>query len=99
MDLLKLDIEGAELVALRGATVVLDRWHPAILFEFGSEYVPNKPSRRDLFDFLAEREYRIYSFGDFLFDKGPMGFEEFQRCGVYPFRAFNFVALPDSRSA
>ena len=97
MDLLKLDIEGGKLAALKGATAILNRWHPSILFECGSEYAPNKPSRRDLFDFLADQGYRIYSFGDFLFDKGPMGFDEFQRCGLYPFRAFNFIALQDLR--
>lgn len=98
MDLLKLDIEGGELAALKGATAILDTWRPPILFEWGSEYVPDKPSRTELFDFLSKRRYGIYSFGDFLFEKGPMGFDEFRRCGLYPFRAFNFLAIPDHPS-
>jgi FkbM family methyltransferase len=92
-DLLKLDVEGGELSALRGAGCILQRWHPPILFECGSEYLVNKPSRRDLYDLLIGQGYKILSFGDFLFDKGPMEFDEFRRCGLYPFRAFNFIAL------
>jgi FkbM family methyltransferase len=93
VDFIKLDIEGGELAALKGAIATLDKWHPSLLFECGSEYVPNKPSRRELFDFLTQRGYSIFCFADFLFDKGPMEFEEFRRCGLYPFRAFNFVAV------
>jgi FkbM family methyltransferase len=93
VDFLKIDIEGGELAALKGAVATLDKWHPPILLECGSEYNPNKPPRRDLYDFLTERGYKIFCFGDFLFDKGPMEFDEFRRCGLYPFRAFNFLAL------
>ncbi len=95
VDLLKLDIEGAELLALRGATQLIKSWRPAILFECGSEYAPNKINRRDLYEYLTDvLGYDIYSFTDFLFrEKGPMTFDEFRKCGIYPFRAFNFVAL------
>jgi FkbM family methyltransferase len=93
VDLLKLDIEGGELSALKGAIGVLRKWHPTILFECGSEHLVGRPSRRDLYDLLIGQGYRIYTFGDFLFEKGPMEYDEFRRCGLYPFRAFNFIAL------
>jgi hypothetical protein len=38
--------------------------------------------------------YGVYAYGDFLFDKGPLTPDEFRKTGLYPFRAFNFVALP-----
>ena len=100
LDLLKLDIEGGELSALRGAEQVIKRFCPSIIFECGSEYslAEQKLSRRELYEFiLISLDYRIYSFTDFLFDKGPMEFDEFRKCGLYPFRAFNFVALPHHR--
>jgi FkbM family methyltransferase len=91
VDLLKLDIEGNELAALRGGIALVQRSRPAIIFECGAE----QDNRHELFDFItSELSYQLFTFGDFLFNKGPMGFDEFRKCGVYPFRAFNFVALP-----
>lgn len=96
LDLLKLDIEGAELDALRGATRLIARCSPAIIFECGTEY---QRSRLDLFQFITGTlEYEIYGFTDFLYEKGPLSFDEFRKFGVYPFRGFNFVALPRGRA-
>lgn len=92
VDLLKLDIEGGELAALRGATKLIADSRPSIIFECGADANGNF-DRRALFDFLESSGYAIHTFGDFLFDKGPLSFDEFRKCGIYPFRAFNFVAL------
>ena len=97
LDLIKLDIEGGELSALRGAAKVIDKFRPTIIFECGSEYglAEQKISRRDLYNFITDDlKYNIFTFVDFLFDKGPISFDEFEKCGLYPFRAFNFVASP-----
>lgn len=97
VDLIKLDIEGAELSALKGAEQVIKRHKPALIFECGSEYaLEGSPGyRRELYDFITQRlGYDILTFSDFLFVKGPLGFDEFRRCGLYPFRAFNFVGMP-----
>jgi len=97
VDLLKMDIEGNELAALRGAVGIITRDQPPIIFECGSEYSLDAigASRKDLFEFITnELGYSIYTFTDFLYDKGSMSFSEFKKCGLYPFRAFNFVALP-----
>jgi FkbM family methyltransferase len=96
-DLIKIDVEGLELSVLRGATETISRCQPAIIFECGPEYALQDQgvSRRELFDFLTrDINYSISTFADFLFDKGGMEFDEFRRCGLYPFVAFNFVALP-----
>ena len=47
---------------------------------------------------LHEFGYDIFCFGDFLFNKGNMAFDEFRKCGLYPFRAFNFISLPKDRT-
>jgi FkbM family methyltransferase len=96
-DLIKIDVEGLELSVLRGATETIKRCRPAIIFECGPEYALRDQgiSRRELFDFLTrDLNYSISMFADFLFDKGGMEFDEFRRCGLYPFLAFNFVAVP-----
>lgn len=94
IDLLKLDIEGGELAALRGAVHAIQKYRPAILFECGPEVVMGD-KRRALYEFVTRNlQYDIFTFVDFLFDKGPMGYDEFRKCGLYPFRAFNYIALP-----
>jgi len=99
IDLIKLDIEGGELAALRGAVGKIKTCNPAIIFECGSEYslAKNNLSRLELYNFItADLRYNIFSFSDFLFGKGCMGYEEFRKYGLYPFRGFNFLALPRS---
>lgn len=94
IDLIKLDVEGGELAALRGASKIIEKWQPAIIFECGSEY-GQKLNRRGLYNFIADDlGYAIFCFADFLYDKGEMTYSEFRKCGLYPFRAFNFVAVP-----
>jgi len=97
LDLIKLDIEGGELAALHGAAKVIRKFRPTIIFECGSEYDLNDKmlSRRDLYNFITkDLDYSVLTFGDFPFDKGSMTFDEFRKCGLYPFKAFNFVAVP-----
>ena len=97
VDLIKLDIEGGELAALRGGIEGIKKWTPAIIFECGTEnwLLEEKLSRLDLYNFITgDLSYNIFSFSDFLFDKGSMSYDEFRKCGLYPFRGFNFVALP-----
>jgi FkbM family methyltransferase len=100
VDLIKLDIEGGELLALRGTKQQIARCQPSIIFECGPEYALQETgaNRAALFEFIIrELNYRIYTFPDFLFNKGDLNFKEFEKCGLYPFRAFNFVALPRSK--
>lgn len=97
VDLIKIDVEGLELSVLRGATETIKKCRPHIIFECGAEYALRDQgvSRRELYDyFTQDLNYSICTFADFLFDKGPMEFDEFRRCGLYPFVAFNFIAIP-----
>lgn len=102
IDLLKLDIEGGELAALRGAIQIIRKFQPVILFECGTEYdlANRKLSRMALYQLITgDLRYEIFGFVDFLFDKGPMNFDEFRKCGLYPFRALNFIARPISTAS
>jgi FkbM family methyltransferase len=99
VDFIKLDIEGAELLALKGGKALINKYQPVILFECGAENA-DKEERRELYECLTlSIKYEIYTFTDFLFPrKGPLLFDEFRKCGIYPFRAFNFLALPRRRA-
>jgi FkbM family methyltransferase len=97
MDLLKIDIEGGEIDAMKGGKSVISRYKPTIIFECGSDQslIEIGKSRQELYEFIVgDLGYSVYTFSDFLFDKGPLGFDEFRKCGLYPFRAFNYVAEP-----
>jgi FkbM family methyltransferase len=99
VDLLKLDVIGNELAALRGATQTIIRYRPTILFGCGSEDALNQigASRSALYNFLtAELNYAIFTFIDYLYKKPEMSFIEFEKCGMYPFRAVYFIAIPRS---
>ena len=93
IDFIKLDIEGSELAALQGASNIIGRHRPMIMFECGSEYEPSL-DRKELFELLLKFGYSVFTVSDFLFDKEPLSFVEFRKCGLYPFRAFNFIATP-----
>jgi FkbM family methyltransferase len=66
IDLIKIDVEGGEFGVLKGATQILEKDKPVIIFEFGkgaSEYYGTKPE--ELFGFFAERKYLIYTLKKF----------------------------------
>lgn len=90
----KIDVEGAELLALRGAASLLLRDRPAVLFEStpgGAERFGL--TRAGLFAFLTkEMDYSIYLIGDYIRGGRPLDLAGFEECHQYPFRAFNYVA-------
>jgi hypothetical protein len=57
LDLIKMDIEGAEYQALVGASELIERFHPKIVMEGGRRQDP------EIFPFMAERGYRPHLFG------------------------------------
>ena len=60
---LKIDVEGAELFALRGAARILRSFHPAILFEAGSHTAHFGYEQQCVFDYLSALGYRFLSGG------------------------------------
>lgn len=97
LDLLKLDIEGAELWALQGARETIRREQPIIIFECGLDLVlaPFDYTRREMHSFLSvELGYSVYSIADYIYARDPLLPDEFVKLGVYPFRGFNYVAIP-----
>jgi FkbM family methyltransferase len=60
VDFLKMDLEGHELFALRGAARYLQHQRiTALSFEFGSANVNSRTFFRDIWDFLDQRGYRL----------------------------------------
>jgi FkbM family methyltransferase len=89
VDVLKIDVEGAEEEALRGARRLLGEHHPLIIFEHGAT-VPtdaNDPSHSQIWHLLDELGYRVYSAaGD-----GPLSAADFAAASSSG-RCWNFFA-------
>lgn len=97
---IKLDIEGAELLAIQGAKQTIRRCNPFILFESGPSSTERcGGSRKELFDFFVdELHYSLFFLDDFLTTSRPMTWTDFDAAHVYPFKAFNYLAAPDKHS-
>jgi FkbM family methyltransferase len=96
-DMLKVDVEGAELPVFRGGRQTILQHRPAILFECGPGGPPSfgySPS--ELYDFVeGQLHYSVFFLKDFLAAGPPSSREAFTRAiTCYPFGGFNWVALP-----
>jgi FkbM family methyltransferase len=65
-DLVKLDIQGFELEALRGAESIFGHTELIILETNLYRFLPSMPLVRDVVDFMAARNYALYDIGGFL---------------------------------
>jgi len=61
VNMIKIDIEGAELYALHGMKKVLQKFHPSILMEISEDVLLNAPyNPRDIIKFMEKLQYRQY---------------------------------------
>lgn len=66
IDFIKLDVEGAELLALKGGQKVLHELHPIIHLEYFSAWTKGFGyTAKDLFDFLKSCKYNYFFKDDF----------------------------------
>lgn len=89
VDVLKIDVEGAELAVLRGARQTLAKWRPTVVFEFQKERALSYGDSPDpYFDLLCgELGLALFRIDGI----GPLSREQFQR--VFDSgECFNFVA-------
>lgn len=65
VDVLKMDIEGAEWLALQGAAETLQRFRPALFLEFSDRMLKHQSCNSgQIWQFLADLGYRVYAFDE-----------------------------------
>jgi FkbM family methyltransferase len=96
LNFLKVDVEGAELKVLKGATAVVERCRPYILFECTrSGLIQYVTPPGDIFLFFVETlGYDVFVVKDWLDGGEPLTRGRFVDAITYPFAAFNFLAVP-----
>jgi FkbM family methyltransferase len=98
IDLIKIDVEGAELFVLRGATRLLARCRSSLLFESTKSGLATWNLTPDvLYSFLRDQGYRIYLPRSFVCGGTSLDQDEFAVAHDYPFRAFNFIGIAEDR--
>ncbi len=78
VDLIKIDVEGAELNVLRGGFNTITKFNPVIVFEYelgASDAYDSTPL--ELWDFFDKVKYNIYTLKNFVESPLPLSFSEF----------------------
>lgn len=79
-DFIKIDVEGAELHVLEGASALLARSRPIVVFEFGlggADFYGAGPE--EVFDLFAGHRMRVSLMGDYLADRPALARDAFRR--------------------
>ena len=96
VDLLKLDLEGAELGALKGGCNLISRDRPIIMYESGpAEFMGY--TKVEMYDWLTTRDYRIFLPARLGKEAPAMSEEVYLDSHHYPFGTLNYFAVPAER--
>lgn len=98
VDVIKIDVEGAELGVFRGSPELVQRCRPAVLFESsltGAETMGFTAGR--LFDWFDEREYEVLVPNRVAHDAPSLSREGFLEAHHYPCRTLDYFAIPRDR--
>lgn len=78
VDMIKIDVEGAELEVLRGAKKIIEKFHPIIVFEHGlgaSDHYNTSPE--DILKFFDDHQYQLFTLKGFIADEPALFRKEF----------------------
>lgn len=98
VDVIKIDVEGAELGALRGAEATIARWRPVVMFESVAEGgLALGYSVGDIFDWFTEHGYEVRVPNRVAHDGPALSRDGFIESHCHPRRTTNYFAVPKAR--
>jgi FkbM family methyltransferase len=94
IEVIKMDVEGAELGVLRGSSMLIQRCRPIVLFESALKNAEAMGFTVDgLFDWFRERDYEIFVPNRVAHDGPSLSRESFLEAHYYPCRTRDYFAI------
>lgn len=78
IDLIKIDVEGAELLVLKGASKIISQYRPLVIFEHGlgaSDYYDTSPN--NVYKYFKSKSMKVSTLGSFLKGRESLSLDEF----------------------
>lgn len=98
VDVIKIDVEGAELGVLRGGANTIEKCRPLIMFESGPQ--PDDGlgyTKRALYEFFESQNYLVLLPNRLAHDSPGLDLHGFEESHWYPRRTTNYFAVPRDR--
>jgi FkbM family methyltransferase len=98
VDVVKIDVEGAELGVIRGSSALIDRCRPIIMFESAPlETELQRKAAEGIYEFLDARKYVMLVPNRLAHDGRGLSLEGYLESHLYPRRTTNYFAVPSER--
>ncbi|VXD24799.1 FkbM family methyltransferase [Planktothrix paucivesiculata] len=98
IDVIKIDVEGAELGVLRGSTKILNENRPTIMFESGPQLDDDLGyTKEELYEFFFSSDYVVLIPNRVAHNDFGLSKDGFIESHLYPRRTTNYFAIPKER--